>query len=137
MIHLLKANLASEIMDSMDYLKDRKRIPEVIDNFQDIKISLEIPKNTANGDLSSNIALKKSKDTNLDALTLANLIVETLKFHLGKEKKSERLWDNVSVAKPGFINFYINPTTKLNYLCAALAETYYGWGNIKKMTRSL
>ncbi len=132
MIHLLKGNLASEIMDSMDYLKGRKRIPEVIDNFQDIKLSLEIPKNKVNGDLSSNIALKKSKDTNLDAFTLANLIVETLKFHLGKEKQSERLWDNVSVAKPGFINFYIKTTTKLNYLCAAVAETHYGWGNIKK-----
>ena len=105
MIHLLKGNLASEILDSIDYLKDRKRIPEIVSNFQDIEISLEIPKNKANGDLSSNIALKKSKDTNLDALTLANLIVETLKFHLNKEQKSERLWDNVNVAKPGFINF--------------------------------
>ena len=68
----------------------------------------------------------------MDALTLANLIVETLKFHLSKERKSERLWDNVNVAKPGFINFYINSATKLNYLCAAVAETYYGWGDIKK-----
>ena len=82
MIHLLKQNLASEILDSIDYLKDRKQIPEIVTNFQDIEISLEIPKNKANGDLSSNIALKKSKDTNLDALKLANLIVETLKFHL-------------------------------------------------------
>ena len=132
MIHLLKGNLAGEILESIDYLKDRKRIPEIVCNFQDIEMSLEIPKNTANGDLSSNIALKKSKDTNLDALTLANLIVETLQFHLNKEQKSEHLWDDVNVAKPGFINFYINPITKLNCLCAALAETYYGWGDIKK-----
>ena len=132
MIHLLKQNLASEILDSIDYLKDRKQIPEIVSNFQDIEISLEIPKNKANGDLSSNIALKKSKDTNLDALKLANLIVETLKSHLNKEQKSEHLWDNVNVAKPGFINFYIKPATKLNYLCAAVAETYYGWGDIKK-----
>ena len=88
MIHLLKENLASEILDSIDYLKDRKQIPEIVTNFQDIEISLEIPKNKANGDLSSNIALKKSRDTNLDALKLANLIVETLKSQLHKEQKS-------------------------------------------------
>ena len=88
MIHVLKENLASEILDSIDYLKDRKQIPEIVTNFQDIEISLEIPKNKANGDLSSNIALKKSRDTNLDALKLANLIVETLKFHLNSEHKS-------------------------------------------------
>ena len=132
MIHLLKGNLASEILDSMDYLKDQKRIPESVTNFQDIEISLEIPKNKANGDLSSNIALKKSKDTNLDSLKLANLIVKTLNSHLNKEQKSERLWDDVYVAKPGFINFYIKATTKLNFLSAAVAENYYGWGDIKK-----
>ena len=70
MIHVLKRNLASEILDSIDYLKDRKQIPEIVTNFQDIEISLEIPKNKSNGDLSSNIALKKSRDANLDALNL-------------------------------------------------------------------
>ena len=77
-----------KFLDSIDYLKDRKQIPEIVTNFQDIEISLEIPKNKANGDLSSNIALKKSRDTNLDALKLANLIVETLKFQLHREQKS-------------------------------------------------
>ena len=38
----------------------------------------------------------------------------------------------MNVAKPGFINFHIKPITKLNYLCAAVAETYYGWEDIKK-----
>ena len=109
MIHVLKQNLASEILDSIDYLKDRKQIPEIVTNFQDIEISLEIPKNKANGDLSSNIALKKSRDTNLDALKLANLIVETLKSQLHVRHKRDHLWDNVNVAKPGFINFHIKP----------------------------
>ena len=45
MIHVLKQNLASDIFDSIDYLKDRKQIPEIVTNFQDIEISLEIPKN--------------------------------------------------------------------------------------------
>ena len=44
----------------------------------------------------------------------------------------DRLWDNVNVAKPGFINFHIKPISKLNYLCAAVAENYYGWEDIKK-----
>ncbi|MDA9719196.1 arginine--tRNA ligase [Betaproteobacteria bacterium] len=132
MINLLKGNIASEILSSMDYLKDLEQIPRVATNFQDIEVSLEIPKNKANGDLSSNIALKKSRETDLDALKLANLIVETLKSHLTKDQKSQRLWDSVNVAKPGFINFYINPLTKLNYLCAAVTESYYGWGDIKK-----
>ena len=132
MIHKLKGNLASEILDSIDYLKGQKKIPDFVTNFQDIEISLEIPKNKANGDLSSNIALKKSKDTNLDALKLADLIVETLKSHLDSEHKKDHLWDNVAVAKPGFINFQIKPITKLNYLCAAVVENYYGWDDVKK-----
>ncbi len=132
MIHILKENLASEILDSIDYLKDRKQIPEISTNFKDIEISLEIPKNKANGDLSSNIALKKSRDTNLDALKLANLIVETLKSQLNSERELDRVWDNVNVANPGFINFRIKPISKLNYLCAAVTENYYGWEDAKK-----
>ena len=135
MIRVLKRNLASEILDSIAYLKDRKQIPEIITNFKDIEISLEIPKNKANGDLSSNIALRKSRDTSLDALKLANLIVETLKFHLSRDHKSERLWDTVNVAKPGFINFHIRPIKKLDQLCAAVAETSYGWEDIKKQEK--
>ena len=86
MIHVLKRNLASEILDSIDYLKTQKQVmrsPQI----SRISISLEIPKNRANGDLSSNIALRKSRDANLDALNLANLIVETLKFHLDRDHK--------------------------------------------------
>ncbi|MEL0254519.1 MAG: arginine--tRNA ligase, partial [Burkholderiaceae bacterium] len=132
MIHVLKENLASEILDSIDYLKDQKQIPGAITNFQDIEISLEIPKNKANGDLSSNIALKKSRDTNLDALNLANLIVETLKSQNNSERERHRVWDNVNVANPGFINFRIKPISKLNYLCEAVAENHYGWEDTKK-----
>ena len=132
MIHVLKQNLASEILDSIDYLKDRKQIPEIVSSLQDIEISLEIPKNKANGDLSSNIALRKSRDTNLDALKLADLIVETLKSKLHVRHKRDHLWDNVNAAKPGFINFHIKPVTKLNYLCAAVAKNYYGWEDINK-----
>ena len=69
---------------------------------------------------------------NLDALNLANLIVETLKFHPGREHKSERLWDNVNVAKPGFINFHIRSIKKLNQLCAAVAETSLWLGRYQK-----
>ena len=44
----------------------------------------------------------------------------------------DHLWDNVNVAKPGFINFHIKPATKLNHLCAAVAKNYYGWEDINK-----
>ncbi|MEL0325774.1 MAG: arginine--tRNA ligase, partial [Burkholderiaceae bacterium] len=131
MIHILKENLASEILDSIDYLKDRKQIPEIVTKFQDIEMSLEIPKNKANGDLSSNIALKKSRDASLDALKLANLIVETLKSQRHSEREGDRVWDNVNVANPGFINFRIKPISKLNYLRAAATENYYGWEDAK------
>ena len=132
MIHLLKGNLASEILDSIDNLMDRNQIPQMVTDLKDIETSLEIPKNKTNGELSSNIALKKSRDTNLDALKLANLIVETLKSHPHREHKSDRLWDNVYVARPGFINFHIKTFTKLTYLCAPLAETNYGWEDINQ-----
>ena len=81
MIHLLKGNLASQIKDAINVLKERQKIPAIIANFRDIEASLEIPKNKSNGDLSSNIALKKSKDTDLDAFKFANPEYQTLKLN--------------------------------------------------------
>ena len=50
MIHLLKGNLASEILDSIDNLMDRNQIPQMVTDLKDIETSLEIPKNKTNGD---------------------------------------------------------------------------------------
>ena len=112
--------------------KRPKRIPEIVSDFHDIKISLEIPKTSERGFIIK-YCLKKSKDQ-FGCFKLANLIVETLKFHL-IGAKIERLWDNVNVAKPGFVLLH-KFCHEIKLSCAAVAETYYGWGDIKKMKRS-
>ena len=61
-------------------------------------IQLEIPNDKRNGDFSSNVCLKFSKRLNKNPLDLASYI---------KDNLNNKYVDNIVVAKPGFINFYL------------------------------
>ena len=62
-------------------------------------IIVEIPKQRENGDFSSNIALKLCKSLNMNPMELAEKIRDNINNNLIAE---------VSIAKPGFINFRLN-----------------------------
>ena len=64
--------------------------------------SIEHPQNPTHGDYSSNIALRLSKPMKINPMQIAELIEE----YLGIESPIE----SVSVAKPGFLNFNLDPT---------------------------
>ena len=68
----------------------------------------------------------------VNATSVTNIRDIVLILHVVPIVEVAHVVDNVNVAKPGFINFYIKPITKLDYLCAAVAEVYYGWEGIKK-----
>ena len=61
-------------------------------------ISVEIPKAKENGDYSTNIAMKLTKILNKNPLEIANDIIKDI---------NESWIEKVSVAGPGFINFYV------------------------------
>ena len=135
MIHALKADLIPIILESINILEEQGELFNSVIDARDIETSIEIPKNRANGDLSSNIALRKSKESNLDALKLANLIANSFNSNLVKQSKQESLWHNVEVARPGFLNFRINPFAKLSRLCTVLTEQDYGWEKSKNIEK--
>ena len=64
--------------------------------------SIEHPQNPTHGDYSSNIALRLSKPMKINPMQIAELIEEYLDI--------ESPIEAVSVAKPGFLNFNLDPT---------------------------
>jgi len=69
-------------------------------NETDQLVMIEIPKDKANGDYSTNVAMRLAKPLKKAPVLIANELVEVL-------KKSD-LVEKVEVAGPGFINFVVN-----------------------------
>lgn len=101
---VLKANLA-----------EKEQIPEVI---------IEVPKDKAHGDYSTNMAMQLARI----AKKAPRNIAEELVGHIDKTKASI---NKIDIAGPGFINFYINP----QYLTKLIPEIIgagekYGESNV-------
>ena len=87
--------------------------------------SLAPPKNRDFGDLSSNIALLLPKDLNRKPMDIARIIADEL-----KSKLPENI-TNVTVAKPGFLNFEISNKFFQSQILNILENNdNYGKGNI-------
>ena len=87
--------------------------------------SLAPPKNRDFGDLSSNIALLLPKDLNRKPMDIARIIADEL-----KSKLPENI-TNVTVAKPGFLNFEISNKFFQSQILNILENNdNYGRGNI-------
>lgn len=89
--------------------------------FNEENISVEVPRDKSNGDLSSNIAMKISNNRN--PIEVANII----KAELEKDK----MFDNVEVANPGFINIKFNKEYIYSNIFNVINEgSNYGKNNI-------
>lgn len=85
-----------------------------------IDIELEIPKDKSNGDLSSNVAMKYARIARKAPFMIAEEIVNNLKVE-------DLFVQKIDVAKPGFINFYLDPTYLLQTINTVLEEGHeYG-----------
>ena len=74
---------------------------------ESIEIELETPKDTTNGDYSSNVAMKYAKIARKAPFMIADDIVKAL--------STDGLFiKDIQVAKPGFINFYLDPSFVLD-----------------------
>ena len=65
-------------------------------------INAEIPPSKFNSDISTNVAMFLSKINKKSPTDLADTLAENI-------KKSDKLVDNISVIKPGFINIKFKP----------------------------
>ena len=72
-------------------------------------ITAEIPPAKFNCDISTNVAMVLSKLNNKSPTDLANILSDAL-------KKSDKLIENISVVKPGFINIKFKPIFWTNFI---------------------
>ena len=72
----------------------------------DMPVEIEIPKDAAHGDLSSNIAMKACKFASRPPIVFAELIKAALEKELEPSDMSS-LVDKVEVKAPGFINLFL------------------------------
>lgn len=71
-------------------------------------VMLEIPNNTENGDYASNIAMRLTKRAGKNPREIAATIVAGLETH--------DMIESISIAGPGFINFFMKPTVLANVI---------------------
>lgn len=93
---------------------------EVEENFN---INVEIPAKRENGDYSTNIALTLTKKLHKSPMEIAQEIVSNI--------KENNIFEDVNIASPGFINFYLKKEFLLNQINKILEENKnYGKNNI-------
>lgn len=101
-IDQVKQTLIEEITASVKAAGLAEEVPEV---------KVEIPKDPKNGDYSTNIAMVLTKIAKRNPREIAQAIVDNL-------DKSKANVENIEIAGPGFINFYLNN----QYLTAIIPE---------------
>ena len=72
-------------------------------------ITAEIPPSKFDSDISTNVAMVLSKINKKSPIDLANTLSEEI-------KKKDKLIDNISVVKPGFINIKFKPIFWTNFI---------------------
>lgn len=109
-------------MNIKDYIKEK--IQKSL-NIDESNIIIEIPKDKKNGDYSSNIALKLTKELHDSPMNIANKIKNNIILDNTIEK--------IEVAFPGFINFYTSKNYLFDNIINVLKEEdNYGKSKTKK-----
>lgn len=89
----------------------------------DSLVMIETPKDTANGDYSTNIAMRLTKILHQNPQVIAKTIVE------GLQKKLDEV-EKIEIAGPGFINFWIKKAALADVINTVLKEgADYGSNN--------
>ena len=86
------------------------------------EIEVEIPNDTSHGDFSTNIAMKLARVLRKSPLVIAEELIERLNF-------DQHLFHKIEVARPGFINFYVNKAIYLD-LIHAINTSPKTYGNL-------
>lgn len=99
--------------------------------FYDIPINLEATKSQQHGDLASNIAFLLAKRLKTRPIDIAKEIVEQFQIE-------PNIIERISVAEPGFINFFLSSRYWQNVIDSVIEQDYsYGHSDIGKKKRVL
>ncbi len=100
-----------------DYIKSNIINTLNVLNYPIIEFTIEEPKDTKFGDLSSNIALLISKELKKNPKDIAKSIIDNIKLNLDYIEETE-------IAGPGFINFFISENYYKKELLNILDENF-------------
>jgi len=107
-------NLKAGLLEALKNAVEKSRIVEEVP-----EIKIETPKDKANGDFSSNVAMTLTKQAKKNPRDIASAIVENLDRSAANVK-------SVDIAGPGFINFYMDESsvTQIIPRVTALGKEY-------------
>lgn len=104
--------------------------------FKDEDIYLDLPQDNRFGDLSTNVALRFSKQLKKPPQEVGKIIIETVKKHLEKCVLKDLIKD-IKIEGAGFINFYFNESYFHDHIKSVIKEGKEslkpGLGNGKKV----
>ena len=92
----------------------------------DTNVHLEHPEDAINGDYSTNVAMAHAKTLGVSPKELAEKIIAELL------KNKSQYVEEIKVAGPGFINFYLTPSYFNTELLRIISEKDYGASDIYK-----
>jgi len=94
--------IRQEIANLIEKSTKELRKAEVLPEFELPPIQVEKPEEKIHGDYATNIAMAIAKQAKKHPIEIANILSEKLKV------KSEKLFEKIEVANPGFINFFLS-----------------------------
>ena len=83
-------------------------------NIETDNIVIEKPAKKENGDYSTNVALTLTKKLHKSPLEIANMIKENIEY--------ENIINDIQIANPGFINFYLKKEFIQSYINKIINE---------------
>jgi len=92
----MKHKIAELVRETTEVLQKEKKLPQ----FEIPEISVEYPEKEVNGDYSTNVAMEVGKITKMNPLEVAELLINCL--------STQPFFNKIEIAKPGFINFFLN-----------------------------
>jgi arginyl-tRNA synthetase len=95
---MTRQKIADLIQKSIKELQKAKKLPK----FVIPEIQLKHPEKKIYGDYATNVAMEIAKQAKKNPMEIANLLSEKSKV------KTEKLFEKIEVAKPGFINFFLS-----------------------------
>lgn len=120
------ANLIQEAREQVETLTqkayERAADAGVLPDNVEVRASVDIPKDSRNGDYATSFALAGAKEMKMQPRVIAQAIVDHMDL-------SGSFFDRVEIAGPGFLNFYLGPNWYREVL-SAIEEEGHAYGAV-------
>ena len=101
----IEKDISATLERSVQELCASLKVPSAL--VRQLKVDLEIPKETSHGDIASNIAMQAARMAKRPAMELATAIADIFRHRITLLPLREEI-ERIEVAPPGFINFFLS-----------------------------